>query len=70
MVQDKFCEETVAMLHSAIETKILSVPTDENMAYADDVQRIKNHKMNLFTDDLIRNDLRRFLTFAYSSLQE
>jgi len=48
MVQDKFCEETVEMLHGAIETKILDVLTDKNIAYADDVQRIKNLKMKLF----------------------
>ena len=70
MVRDEFCEETVEMLHRAIETKILDVQTDKNIPYGDDVQRIKNHKMNLFTDDLIRNDLMRFLTFAYFALKE
>ena len=33
MVQDEFCKETVEMLHRAIETKILDVQTDENIAY-------------------------------------
>jgi hypothetical protein len=70
MVQDKFCEETEAMLLGAIETKILDVLTDENIAYADDVQRIKNLKMKLFTDIKVQKDLMRILTFAYSSLQE
>ena len=66
MVQDEFCAETVEMLHRAIETKILDVQTDENIAYEDDVQRIKNLKMKLFTDIKVRKDLIRFLTFAHS----
>ena len=66
MVQDEFCKETVEMLHRAIETKILDVQTDENIAYEDDVQRIKNLKMKLFTDIEVRKDLIRFLTFAHS----
>ena len=66
MVQDEFCAETVEMLHRAIETKILDVQTDENIAYEDDVQRIKNLKMKLFTDIEVRKDLIRFLTFAHS----
>ena len=70
MVQDEFCKDTVEMLHRAIETKILDVQTDENIAYEDDVQRIKNLKMKLFTDIEVRKDLIRFLTFAYFSLEE
>ena len=66
MVQDEFCKDTVEMLHRAIETKILDVQTDENIAYEDDVQRIKNLKMKLFTDIEVRKDLIRFLTFAHS----
>ena len=66
MVQDEFCKDTVEMLHRAIETKILDVLTDENIAYEDDVQRIKNLKMKLFTDIEVRKDLIRFLTFAHS----
>ena len=70
MVRDEFCKDTVEMLHRAIETKILDVQTDENIAYGDDVKQIKKLKMKLFTDIEVRKDLMRFLTFAYSSLQE
>jgi len=70
MVKDEFCEETVEMLHRVIETKILDVKTDESIDYGVDVQRIKNHKMKLFTDREVRKDLIRFLIFAHSSLEE
>ncbi len=70
MVKDEFCEETVEMLHRVIETKILDVKTDESIHYGVDVQRIKNHKMKLFTDREVRKDLIRFLIFAHSSLEE
>ena len=70
MVKDEFCKETVEMLHCAIETKILDVQTDESLNYGVEVKRIKSHKMKLFTDIEVRKDLMRFLTFAYSSLEE
>ena len=70
MVKDEFCEKTVEMLHCAIETKILDVQTDESLNYGVEVKRIKSHKMKLFTDIEVRKDLMRFLTFAYSSLEE